>query len=490
MLWAIARACVQSITIDEADTYLAFVRPPEVFQWFPASNNHVLNSLLMRLFTSLFGASNLTVRMPALIGAALYISASYLLVRLIARGPLLRWILFVCLVYNPFVFDHLVAARGYGLAAGFLLWAIAIPASYQFRIESGRTVSLCKACLFSSVAIGFSFASNFSFGFVDASALTVVFLWCCAKTHGQRYREWAMLAAACILPFLFISLFLSASVLFQFPKSELYFGANSFRQMFRSILDHSFFEPNPEIVNPLLLPVVRNSEKFLLRLIALFGIARLISTALPKGRRGRWCLGIGASFAGATSLALLLHWTAFRWFQLPLPRDRTALFFAPLAVLLLGAIAAMPARRRLYARLVRGGFTTALLLLSFYFITCLRLTYFKDWYWDRDVEAAYSVLAYYNHKFGVRDIAASWHYASSLNFYRVVSGHETINEFANLPPEPDYPTDREVYVLFYPFGEKFIDREKLKIVFRGRNSELTIAIRPELEMRTPSCGGN
>ena len=38
-----------------------------------ASNNHVLNSLLMRLFTSVFGVSHLSVRAPALLGAALYI---------------------------------------------------------------------------------------------------------------------------------------------------------------------------------------------------------------------------------------------------------------------------------------------------------------------------------------------------------------------------------------------------------------------------------
>jgi len=40
--WVLARAAVQAITIDEADTYLAFVAPAWPSYWYPASNNHVL----------------------------------------------------------------------------------------------------------------------------------------------------------------------------------------------------------------------------------------------------------------------------------------------------------------------------------------------------------------------------------------------------------------------------------------------------------------
>src|SRR6266576_1127310 len=113
LLWAVARACVQSITIDEADTYLVWVARHDPSHWQPASNNHVLNSLLMRLFTSVFEVSHLSVRAPALLGASIYILAALLLCRKLTPDLRLQWPLFVCLVYNPFVFDHLVAARGY-----------------------------------------------------------------------------------------------------------------------------------------------------------------------------------------------------------------------------------------------------------------------------------------------------------------------------------------------------------------------------------------
>ena len=131
LLWAIARAAVQAITIDEADTFHAFVIHWEPWHWDAASNNHVLNSALMRLFTSIFPLTELTVRAPALLGAAIYIVAAYVLCRLIGRNLALRWALFVCLVYNPFIFDYLVAARGYGMALGFFMSALAVAAYGQ-----------------------------------------------------------------------------------------------------------------------------------------------------------------------------------------------------------------------------------------------------------------------------------------------------------------------------------------------------------------------
>src|SRR5260370_42466163 len=57
MLWAIARANVQAVTLDEADGYLGYAQPAWPSNWYAAASNHVLNSMLMRLFTSVFGLS-------------------------------------------------------------------------------------------------------------------------------------------------------------------------------------------------------------------------------------------------------------------------------------------------------------------------------------------------------------------------------------------------------------------------------------------------
>src|ERR1700704_6294257 len=82
MIWAIARAAVQSITIDEATTYNIFVFNRR-FLWY-AANNHVLNSTMMYAFTRVLGLSQFTARIPALVGAAFYITAAYRLCRLLS----------------------------------------------------------------------------------------------------------------------------------------------------------------------------------------------------------------------------------------------------------------------------------------------------------------------------------------------------------------------------------------------------------------------
>ena len=84
----VARACLQNITIDEATSYLLYAWGEHPFaQWYPASGNHVLNSLLMRLVTVVSGISELTVRIPAILGAFIYIGSALYLSRPAGIGP-------------------------------------------------------------------------------------------------------------------------------------------------------------------------------------------------------------------------------------------------------------------------------------------------------------------------------------------------------------------------------------------------------------------
>jgi hypothetical protein len=70
LIWIVHRAMVQAITLDEANTFRYWVAPDSPTHWVPHANNHVLNSMLMRLFIWLFGLSHLTIRAPALLGGS------------------------------------------------------------------------------------------------------------------------------------------------------------------------------------------------------------------------------------------------------------------------------------------------------------------------------------------------------------------------------------------------------------------------------------
>jgi hypothetical protein len=446
LLWAVARACVQSITIDEADTYLVWVARHYPSHWEAASNNHVLNSLLMRLFTSVFGVSHLSVRAPALLGAALYIFAAYLLCRKLTPELRVQWPVFVCLVYNPFVFDYLVAARGYALALGFLMCLLAV-AMYT-RLD----VPACALC---SVCAALSFAANFSFAFVNAFAMLAILIWACARTQVNQTR--VRLLGACVLPGLLVSMFLSVPAVLHWPNGQLNYGAHSLGEMFATVARASLYRLNPQIVNPLLYQLLEHAKPFLLP--ALLALAAWQWVRRRPAISGA-LLGILAAAAGA-------HWLLLKVFHVPLPMDRTAIWMAPLCVLAIGAAAAN-----------RRALTVMLYVMSFYFLLCLRLNYFKEWDWDADVNRIYPVVAWYNHTYGVRDVASNWMYGSSLNFYRVQSGRES---FGEIESPTQLPTGRSLYVLCYPFDEDFVRQQHLRVVYHAPNTEAVVAVRPEAE---------
>jgi hypothetical protein len=94
IVWAVIRASIQSITMDEADTYFWFVATSKV--WYPSSNNRVLNTLLMWVTTHGFGTSNITIRAPALVGGVLYIGIAYFLCRNITDRFSVQLPIFIC----------------------------------------------------------------------------------------------------------------------------------------------------------------------------------------------------------------------------------------------------------------------------------------------------------------------------------------------------------------------------------------------------------
>jgi hypothetical protein len=476
IFWAIFRAEVQSITIDEADTYVFFAAKSLNNIWLPATNNHVLNSLLMWVSTRLFGTFAITARVPALLGAVLYICVCCYLCQRITHKLRLQLPLFICLTYNPFVFDFMVAARGYSLALAFLVAAIAVPVWHLE--QEGR--SLLKSCALASLFLGLSFSSNFSFAVIDGVTFLAIAMWA-VRRRGQDSFGWIL--TACVVPGLAVSLLICGYALFHWPTGELSYGAKSLGQMTKSIIDASLFRLDPRFGKAGLYRLMAYLKPALLPMLAIFCVLKLIVTRVEGAwlhdehwrRMGR----LAAALAGIASLAIFIHWLAFRLYQLPLPLDRTAIYLVPFATLIAGIIAAVPARSRAGIWLHRG-LAATIFTLAFYFLFCLRLTYFKEWEWNADVKDVYPVLARYNHQDGVTEIATDWWYGSPLNFYRLASGRETFEEIkAPLEPVPG----KKVYVLHGLFDRKFIDQERLTIVYRGAATDIVVAVNPKAVLR-------
>ncbi len=478
-LCVLARAAIQSITIDEADTYLDFASGPAPSHWQAAANNHVLNSLLMRLSTTLFGVSELTVRMPALLGAAIYIWAALTLARLLPAGRWLRWCLLVSLTCNPFVMDYLVAARGYSLALGFLLASIAL-ALHPLDLRPDAVYRRCALC---SLCAGLSFSANFSFALADASVLLLCALWLVrgARPGGRTLAAYAKALAASSLPGIAVALPITESALFRWTRGNLYFGATSLTETVRSVMDASLYRPNRYLLSPAVYKAFVFCGPYLFPALGIACALRLATIAIHRPKSGggpRLAVQLAWFAGGAALLSLGLHALLYRFSHVYLPLGRTALFFAPLLALFTAALAAIPAASR-PGRAARRLLLAAITAMSLYFLGCLRLTYFHDWEFDADVKHVYAVLTAYSRTYGLNDVCSNWRYVSALKFYRAASGPETPGGFSLGPPvDADYQAGRQIYVIFRPFGQPFIDRQHLAVVYEDAQSGVAVAIPP------------
>ena len=121
-IYTILRTGYLLITHDEANNYFHWVtrsfgdillyKGPEL------PNNHLLNTLLIKICIYFFGLSEFVIRIPALIGHALYLAGIYKTLKLFLKGPLL--VAGICfLIFNPFMLQIFATGRGYALGLGF-----------------------------------------------------------------------------------------------------------------------------------------------------------------------------------------------------------------------------------------------------------------------------------------------------------------------------------------------------------------------------------
>jgi hypothetical protein len=472
--WAVVRAGLQSITQDEGDTYFWFAAKSARHIFDPFPNNHILNTGLIWITTHVFGLSPLTLRMPALLGAAIYIGVCCFLCRSITDRFSLQLSVLICLIYNPFLLDFMVAARGYSLANAFLLAAIAVPV--WLHVKGSPSLRTC--CAVASFALGLSFSASFSFVFVDAAAFLAMAIWALKQRRGESIVR---IAGNCVLPGLSVAVALCGYALTHWPKGELLYGANSLREMTHSMVEVSFYQLSPRYLLIEFYDTLDFLRPMLLPLLAILCVCQFIVTRFDgswlEDARVRWLGTFAVSLAGVTALCVTMSWLAFRFYRLPLPMTRTGTFLIPLCTLAAGAVAAAPGRS-VVSRWLRQGIGGVLICLACYFLLCLRWTYFQEYKDGADTKKIYAVLTRLNHNYGVTDAAMDGLYVAPLNFYRVLSKRETFSEFVYMPSR-ELPSGKSIYVLNGEAARKFIERERLAIVYRGELSGAVVAVKPD-----------
>jgi hypothetical protein len=466
-IWLVHRAFTQSLTLDEAISWTYWVNPIEPNHWEPNSNNHVLNSALMRVSVWIFGLSELSLRLPALLGGLLYLVSALRFSLLVCRERFVQVVAFLCFAFNPFIMDYLVAARGYGLALGFFMAAVMLMTK-AILAEGGEIAPIRRTVTLSTCA-GLAISSNFSFAYACCALVGVwlVFTW-------RRHRtELPALLVAAVAPVTVVLLVLAGHPLIRMPKDELFWGADRWSKVWADIRDASLNELNRHLVNPLLIQVLEAIRPFLLPLLMLCVIASVAVLWL----RSRAQLRLPFALLAVFGLTMLAHWIQFKLLKIPLPFERTSIFFVPLITALVVAVLAIqpPA-----FRWVRTATLCTSALISLYFVGTLRNDYFREWRETAEVRAAFSYLVDFCRQHQVREVISNLNVTRSLNFYRQVQGVREVDEFAQHDP---LPPDKPIYVLLVARDGQLMKDQNLEVVWHGNISDLVIAVRRDLLSR-------
>ena len=437
------RAATQSITLDEADSFNNFANE---HAFYPSSGNHVLNSLLARHIIPIFGLSQFTVRLPALLGAAVYLFAAGSIVQRIARNRQLLG--FAILTLNPFFLDYLIAARGYALALGFLAAAIAL--SLKILEEEEKTNLRAAAAI--SVCAAFAIAANFSFAFTIISTIAAFLL-----TLILTKKHWLKTAAATVIPGTVVGLALVGQTLRDFPRSQLYYGAETWLEMWKEMLEAVF--PHQNLQVPTFEPILTAVHHAAYLIVIPIAIGLWAARTWPI--RFIWL---------ALGFTLTVHGLAHSFQGLLLPMDRTSIFIA-FFLTLIAIYAAANAPHKLARRISTAILCAALAIFTLAF----RTNYFRIWDFDLDIGRGFQAFVQYAKENPTTTAGCTWRYGGAYNFYRAASN-------APVPKcdfiDQDAPPPEDAYFLHVPGQAEFIAKARLQIVYQGPVSGLTVAVAP------------
>jgi acetyltransferase-like isoleucine patch superfamily enzyme len=154
--YIIYKASHTSFTHDESYTYTHYVHQGfmDIISYkTPYTNNHILNTVLMKYCELLFGSSELSLRLPNILAFILYSIFTILL--LYKYIPKLMFPFYLLMLLNPHLLDFFALARGYGLSFAFLLMSLYYLSLY-FTSKQNKHLILFNIGAFLAVMSNFS----------------------------------------------------------------------------------------------------------------------------------------------------------------------------------------------------------------------------------------------------------------------------------------------------------------------------------------------
>lgn len=480
-MYTAARVYSMSITFDEAWAFKSVLEPQELSMYkhfsglfYKDANNHLLNTVSMRLTTWIFGYEEWSLRLPVFCAHLLFLFFTWRLARDL-DSPMIGIAMFTVLNFNPFVLDFFSIARGYGLAMGLAagsLWYF----SRYFR--TGCTRSLIRGLWFSSLAV----FANLSFLNLYCALLCMYLareiflywqlsgpqgLWPFIRTRlkGDRSRVAVNLWVTFVINGVFIARLAHAGALIHGTDLGLWAGT------VQSLIESTLYGEHYAIANvSLLVPVVQAT------LITLI----VVSVACKMAGVSK-LLGDDTLYLGLLLLCGLSVFLQNVLFSVPYPLDRTALLFFPLYVLaLFTGIGTLATRGPGVVKVMSAFFLAAVTTAAgAHAAGTMNLESTYLWRYDEESEVIMRNIARDVSKLTgegpfVINIDREWRFQASFNYYIFLLG---LNDFAEVVRKRGLPDPGATYIVMDQ-GMIELDTAPLISVAQWKKQPLKVMRRP------------
>ncbi len=426
------RAINLSIAHDEALTENIFVpQPYSYILGFTGSingvyaNNHPLNTALMKLSSSLFGISEISTRLPALVGQLIYLVAGYILVSLLFSQWWKKSIAMSFLAFHPFLIDYFSAARGYALSLGLLALGIAMIA-YSVRSPIGRNYKWSEIGLLLS-----SLAATNNLNFIHAFlALTICHL--CVTLRTQRRNRVFLFSRGLIIALIPPILVYVRNFWKAYTTGAFYVGGQEgfWKDTLPSLINITTYHFDPNISYQIL--------KIIFLFIVGVGIWVVYKAHKP----------VPVFYTSVFFLTMVSVYFSFEIAHVEVVVERGAIyliFLFSIFILSVWNSLEIGFKNRVWSVLLIG----IILFITGYYLTNIQFSYYYTWPYDRHTKEAFSTIIndYKNSgRTGKITIGATWLFEPSLNFYRIENNDNFVEPITRA-------TTNESYTYYYLLGD-------------------------------------
>jgi len=490
------RAYVQPIAHDEALSFASFLDGGvnKLLQFNSA--NHVLFTLISKVFVKVFGVTELSIRAPNVIASAVYLSALYLLCQKIFGDGLSMLITLAMLCLNPQIMDFMVAARGYSLGMACLCIAMYFLSRIVARAcTDPDDKRMLLECSVASVFLALSVASNLT-NLIPAFGLTVSFYAIAmpgASLIHLSDRKHRMLARHFLAPGMIVGLFILWPFLIQARPQHFSMGLQKWSESLRDIFNSSFLYKWTDDIYAYSLGAIpaspgswqeRVSDCGVYIILPFLFISVLAGAALalrrpfePLKQQNVYCRLFGGAAICTVVLTAILHMVA----NVNYPVARTCLYFIPLFT-----VGGMLSAKEFSSRLSIWPLKFAGLLLSLVILcdyaAALNTKYFRYNAYDSISRTMFEVILNdaRSRALSTVRVGGTWWYQPEIDFYRRRYKADSILSYDIKDPSffwqtPNSLTPRDYdYFVFTPGGDPNLDGPQVRVIFHDKDVGVTV----------------